>query len=125
MATTLVVDHGKLLGSIITNNLSWNIHVFEVVKKASKHLYFLRQLNVVKADLLTFYSSCIRSTCDYAAPVLHASLPQYLIEDLERADSKKGSCYYKPHLFLCKRSNCMRPGVTSSSSSAPKSIRFR
>ena len=52
-----VVDHAKLLGVIITRDLSWNIHVSEVVKKASKRLYFLRQLkrvNVQKADLLGF-----------------------------------------------------------------------
>ena len=62
-----VVDHAKLLGVTITSNLSWNIHVSEIVKKASKRLYFLRQLNctqVEKADLLRFYTSCIRSVCN-------------------------------------------------------------
>ena len=29
-------------------------------------------------------TSCIRSVCDHAAPVFHASLQQYLIDDLER-----------------------------------------
>jgi len=82
-----VVDHAKLLGVTITSNLSWNMHVPEIVKIASKQLYFLRQLKraqVEKADLLRFYTSCIRSVCDYAIPVFHASLPQYLIDDLER-----------------------------------------
>ena len=31
-----VVDHAKLPGVNITSNLSWNIHVSEVIKKASK-----------------------------------------------------------------------------------------
>ena len=55
----------------------------ELVKKASKRLYFLRQLNRARreGDLLRFYTSCIRSVCDYAIPVFHASLPQYLIGD--------------------------------------------
>ena len=81
----------NLLGVTITNNLSWNIHVSEVVKKASKCLYFLRQLkrdNVKKADLLRFSTSCIRFLCDYAVPVFHASLPQYLIDDLERVQKR-------------------------------------
>ena len=39
-----VVDHAKLLGVTITSNLSWNTHVSEMVEKASKRLYFLRQL---------------------------------------------------------------------------------
>ena len=82
-----VVDHAKLLGVTITSNLSWNMHVSEIVKKASKRLYFLRQLkraHVEKALLLRFYTSCKRSVCDYAIPVFHASLPQYLIDDLKR-----------------------------------------
>ena len=84
------VDHAKLLGvTPITSNLSWNMHVSEIVKIASKRLYFLRQLKraraqVEKADLLRFYTSCIRFVCDYVIPVFHASLPQYLIDDLER-----------------------------------------
>ena len=86
-----VVDHAKLLGVTITSNLSWNMHVSELVKKASKRLYFLRQLkraHVEKALLLRFYTSCIRSVCDYAIPVFHASLPQYLIDDLERVQKR-------------------------------------
>jgi len=86
-----VVDHAKLLGVTATSNLSWNIHVFEIVKKASKRLYFLRQLKraqVEKADLLRFYTSCIRSVCDYAIPVFHASLSQYLTDDLERVQKR-------------------------------------
>lgn len=39
-----VVDHAKLLGVTITINLSRNMHVSEMVEKASKRLYFLRQL---------------------------------------------------------------------------------
>ena len=52
---------------------------------------FLRQLkraNVQKADLLRFYISCIRSVCDHAAPVFHASLQHYLIDDLERVQKR-------------------------------------
>ena len=60
------------------------MHVFDMVKKASKPLYFLRQLKpayVEKAELLSC-TSCIRSVYNYAIPVFHASLPQYLIDDL-------------------------------------------
>ena len=39
-----VVDHAKLLGVTITSNLSWNMHVSEMVEKASKLVYILRQL---------------------------------------------------------------------------------
>ena len=86
--TLEVVDSAKLLGVTITSNLTWNLlHVAEVIKKASKRLYFLLQLkraHAPKSDLVTFYTSCVRSVCDYAVQVFHSSLPLYLINDLEK-----------------------------------------
>ena len=38
-----VVDSAKLLGVTITSNLTWNLHVAEVIKKTSKRIYFLLQ----------------------------------------------------------------------------------
>ena len=67
-----VVDSAKLLGVTITCNLTWNLHVAEVIKKTSKRLYFLLQLkraHVPKSDLVTFYMSCVRSVCDYPVQV--------------------------------------------------------
>ena len=86
-----VVQNAKLLGVTITNNLSWNLHINETIKKASKRLYFLRQLKragVPISDLVRFYTCCIRSVCDYAIPVFHSSLPYYLIDDLERVQER-------------------------------------
>ena len=40
-----VVRSAELLGVIMTSNLSWNGHINETVKKASKCLYFLVQLS--------------------------------------------------------------------------------
>ena len=90
--TLEVVDSAKLLGVTITSNLTWNLHVAEVIKKASKRLYFLLQLkraHVPKSDLVTFYTSCVRSVCDYAVQVFHSSLPLYLINDLERVQKER------------------------------------
>ena len=39
-----VAQNAKLLGVTITNNLSWNLHINETIKKVSKRLYFLREL---------------------------------------------------------------------------------
>ena len=69
-----VVDSVKLLGLNISSDLTWNIHINEIVKKASKRLYFLLQLKrakVTRTDLGLFYSSCIRSIMDYAVPAYH------------------------------------------------------
>ena len=57
-----IVTTIKLLGLNISNNLKWNHHIEEIVKKASTWLYFLRQLKrakVAEKELLTFYKTCM------------------------------------------------------------------
>ena len=86
-----VVDSVKLLGLNISSDLTWNIHINEILKKASKRLYFLLQLKrakVTRTDLGLFYSSCIRSIMDYAVPAFHFSLPKYLMQELERIQKR-------------------------------------
>ena len=76
-----LVASTKLLGLTITNDLTWNDHVTEITKKASKRLYFptqLKRARVPKQDLALCYVSCVRSVIDYAAPVFFNGLPQYL-----------------------------------------------
>ena len=51
------VTSTKLLGLTISNDLTWNDHVTEITKEASKRLYFLTQLKragVPKHDLALF-----------------------------------------------------------------------
>ena len=72
--TLEVVDSVKLLGRNISSDLTWNIHINEILKKASKRLYFLVQLKrakVTRTDLGLFYSSCIRSIMGYPVPAFH------------------------------------------------------
>ena len=86
-----VVDGVKLLGLNISSKLTWNIHINEIVTKASKRLYFFVQLKrakVTRTDLGLFYSSCIRSIMDYAVPAFHFSLPKYLMQELERIQKR-------------------------------------
>ena len=80
-----LVTSTKLLGLTIANDLTWNDHVTEITKKASKRCYFLTQLKRAgnpKQDLALFYVLCMRSVIDYAAPVFFNSLPQYIKNEL-------------------------------------------
>ena len=97
-----LVNSAKLLGVTISNNLTWNEHINEIIKKASKRLYFLSQLKrarVAKQDLVLFYTSCIRSILTYASPVFFYALPEYLKNELERIQKRAlriicpGHCY--------------------------------
>jgi hypothetical protein len=48
-----LVESEKILGVVVQNNLKWNLHVENIVKKSSKRLYMLRLLKRSKADMKT------------------------------------------------------------------------
>lgn len=82
-----VVTSVKRLALTIPNNLKWNAHIENVIKKGASRLYKLRQLKRPKgypAQLVCFYTTCIRPVSEYACQVFHNGLPKYLSEDLEK-----------------------------------------
>ena len=81
----------------INDTLTWNNHIEELVKKASKKLYFLIQLkraHVPTSDLVTYFCACIRSSLDCACPVFHYSLPKYLQVELESVQRRALLCIF-------------------------------
>ena len=86
-----LVKSAKLLGMTITEDLKWNSHIENIVSKASKRLYLLRQLKRADVDhcsLIQFYCACIRSILEYGCQVFHSSFPEYLSVDIERVRSR-------------------------------------
>ena len=86
-----VVSSAKLLGVVVSDNLRWNAHVESICKKAATRLYFLKQLKRAKVppkDMLLFYTTCIRPVLEYACPVFHHSLPQYLSNEMKRLQKR-------------------------------------
>ena len=72
-----VVTRVKFLGLTISNNLKWNALIENVIKKGSSRLYQLRQLRPAKGDpaqLVCFYTTCIRPVSEYACQVFHNGL---------------------------------------------------
>lgn len=85
------VNNVKILGVTISNNLHWNDHINNIIKKANKRLYFivlLKRAKVPTKDIIMFYCTCIRPVLEYCAPVFHHSLPKYLSDDLERVQKR-------------------------------------
>lgn len=79
------VESYKLLGLHITADLTWNVHVEYILKKANSRLYvirLLRKANVSPTDLVAIYCSIVRSVLEYAATVW-SNLPRYLSDQLE------------------------------------------
>ena len=76
----------KLLGVHLDANFSWSSHIDAIVSKATKRLYFLKQLKragLPPDQLLHFYLAVIRSVLEYAAPVWHHLLNKTQAEKLE------------------------------------------
>ena len=94
------VDAHKVLGVTIQSNLKWDLHINEVVAKASKRLHILRVLKrggVPPADLLKVYFALIRSVLEYCCPVWHNALPVKLSDSIERVQ-KRALCIIFPAL---------------------------
>ena len=82
-----VIDSTRLLGTIITNNLSWDPNISDIVKRSNARMELLRKLDgfgVPKEDMKSIYISFIRSLLEQSAVVWHSSLNQENIDDLER-----------------------------------------
>ena len=76
----------KLLGLHVDASLCWTTHINSIISKASKRLYFLKQLRragVPPQHLLHFYTSGIRPVLEYASPVWHYSITRAQTEQLE------------------------------------------
>ena len=76
----------KLLGVHLDANFLWSTHVDAIVSKASKRLYFLKQLKragVPHSQLLHFYLAVIRPVLEYAAPVWNHSLNKNQTDKIE------------------------------------------
>ncbi len=63
-STVTAVESFKFLGTTISQDLKWDIHIDSIVKKAQQRLYFLCQLrkfNLPQELLKQFYSAIIES----------------------------------------------------------------
>ena len=100
----------KLLGTIVSDDLKWDLNTANIVKKANARLELLRRIATFKPpleDLKTIYFLFIRSLLEQSATVWHSSLTEENSNDLERVQKSAvrimlGSNYrgYKKSLNL-------------------------
>ena len=86
------VTEVKILGLNILNNLLWNDHISDVIKKANKRIYFLillKRARVPPNDILNFYCTCVRPVLEYCAPVFHHSLPAPYLSSHQQVHTTK------------------------------------
>uniref|UniRef100_A0AAQ4RSH4 Alkylated DNA repair protein AlkB homologue 8 N-terminal domain-containing protein n=1 Tax=Gasterosteus aculeatus aculeatus TaxID=481459 RepID=A0AAQ4RSH4_GASAC len=70
------VDSFRFLGSIITQDLKWELNISSITKKAQQRLFFLRQLekfNLPKTMMVHFYTAIIESILCSSITVWYAA----------------------------------------------------
>ena len=74
-----VVDEAKLLGIMITNDLTWHKNTQYIIGRSYQRMWILRNLKKYGANdqtLLEGYGQQIRSITEMACPVWNGSLTQ-------------------------------------------------
>ena len=82
-----MIEHTRLLGTIIQNNLCWDLNTKELVRKANARMELLRKVSTFNPgmeDLKTIYIMYVRSILEHSATVWHSSLTAENKNDLER-----------------------------------------
>ena len=82
-----VIDSTKLLGTIVQNDLKWNLNTANIVKKANARMELLRKVasfGTSPDELKNIYILFIRSLLEQSATVWHSSLTEENSSDLER-----------------------------------------
>ena len=86
-----VIYSTRLLGVIITSDLSWSSHINDITLRATKKLWILirfKSLGATSQQLLTVYFTRVRSTLEFLAPVFHSSLTQTQSAKIEMVQKK-------------------------------------
>ena len=82
-----IISHAKLLGTIIQDDLKWDLNTANLVKKANSRMEILRRVASFGApieDLKTIYILYVRSVLEHSSVVWHSSLTDENSDDLER-----------------------------------------
>ena len=82
-----VLSSTKLLGTIISDDLKWDLNTINIVKKANARMELVRKVasfGTSVDDLMTIYFLFIRSLLEQSATVWHSGLTEENSNDLER-----------------------------------------
>ena len=82
-----IVVNTKLLGTQISNDLTWDLNTKHIVKKSNARRQLLRKIasfGASRADMIHIYKLFVRSELEHSSSVWHKSLTSENVNDLER-----------------------------------------
>ena len=108
-----IVSEAKLLGTVITDKLTWDRNTEELVKKAFRRMQLLNAaagFTTSKLDLKGIYLTFIRSVLEQSAVVWHSSLTNKNKRDLERIQKAAVKVIFGnwPRRLACVMRACVR-----------------
>ena len=86
-----VIYETRLLGVILSSNLSWAAHVDDMTRRATSKLWVLVRFKALGGStdqLLKVFQTRVRSTLEFAAPVFHNGLTQDQSRQIESVQKK-------------------------------------
>ena len=92
----------------ISQDLTWNKHVDTIVKKAGKRLYMLyplKRAGITQKDLVSVFINVMRPVLEYACPVWHTNLPQYLSDNIEVIQKGHLNVFFLDYKKILRRVN--------------------
>jgi len=81
----------KLLGVVISSDLTWDAHVSYILSKCAKRIYCIWNLakaGVPACDVVYIYCSVVRSVLEYACAVWHPGLSNKLSKDIQHVQKR-------------------------------------
>ena len=85
------VPNCSLLGLVITDTLTWDLHCEKMIKKANTRLFFLKQLKRAKVapkEVVDTFLAIVRPVLEYACQVWHSSLTEEQHDSLEKIQER-------------------------------------
>ena len=86
-----VIYETRLLGIILSSDLSWWPHINDITKRATGKLWVLirfKSLGGTTSQLLQIYQTRVRSTLEFGAPVYHSGLTKEQSTKIEMVQKK-------------------------------------
>ena len=120
------VNSYKLLGLYVTSDLSWNVHIDYICKKANSRLYALRLLKksgLNTSDLIKIYCSLVRSVLEYVAPVW-SNLPDHLSRKIESLQKRALRIVYPEHCYQEALQTSCLPTLSERRETICKDLKF-
>ena len=107
-----VVSKSKLLGVVVSDDLTWKENTSLICNRAKQRLYFLvhlKRAGLTSSDLLKMYCSFIRPVLEYCSTIWHFALTENETDNIERIQKRalRIICGYEKSYDECLTECCL------------------